>query len=169
MILWGSFCGVHTVFDPEHVAYWRERGYRVLVHPECPKPVVDVADGAGSTSYLWKAMSDAKPGEQARDRDRGPLRAQRARAGALRGVEVVNMADIPRRPSSARWAAAARPCRATTRRTWSRSSTCSAGPPAGPEPRAAGDVVNEITGVRERLTADERATLVRDARARSSA
>jgi quinolinate synthase len=52
MILWGSYCGVHTVFRPEHVRYWQERGYRVLVHPECPKPVVDAADGAGSTKYL---------------------------------------------------------------------------------------------------------------------
>ena len=33
VILWGSYCGVHTVFKPEHVAWWRDRGYRVVVHP----------------------------------------------------------------------------------------------------------------------------------------
>ena len=64
MILWGSFCGVHTVFQPRHVAYWRERDYRVLVHPECPKIVVDAADGAGSTKFLWNALLEAKPGDR---------------------------------------------------------------------------------------------------------
>src|SRR6185436_702032 len=59
MILWGSYCGVHTVFTPEHVRWWQARGWRVLVHPESPLPVVQAADGSGSTDYLWKALMAA--------------------------------------------------------------------------------------------------------------
>ncbi|MEO2169651.1 MAG: quinolinate synthase NadA, partial [bacterium] len=64
MILWGSYCGVHTVFRPAHIEWWRERGYRVLVHPECPKKVVDAADDAGSTKFLWGAVRDAAAGDK---------------------------------------------------------------------------------------------------------
>ena len=30
MILWGSSCGVHTIFTPDMVRHWQARGYRVL-------------------------------------------------------------------------------------------------------------------------------------------
>ena len=81
VLLWGSFCGVHTVFKPRAGRRTgADAGYRVLVHPECPKDVVDAADGAGSTNYLWKAMTDAKPGDKLAIAHRGPLRPQRARA-----------------------------------------------------------------------------------------
>src|SRR5688572_12656392 len=36
MILWGSFCGVHTIFSKKHVEWWKSRGWRVIVHPESP-------------------------------------------------------------------------------------------------------------------------------------
>src|SRR5688500_8736955 len=62
MILWGSFCGVHTVFEPAHVRYWQGRGYRVLVHPESRLEVVQAADGSGSTNYLWDAVMRASSG-----------------------------------------------------------------------------------------------------------
>ena len=35
---------------------------RVIVHPECPMPVVDAADGAGSTEYIRKEIEAAAPG-----------------------------------------------------------------------------------------------------------
>ena len=34
LVLWGSYCGVHTVFQAHHVTHWQALGYRVLVHPE---------------------------------------------------------------------------------------------------------------------------------------
>ncbi|MET1051719.1 MAG: quinolinate synthase NadA, partial [Mycetocola sp.] len=35
---------------------------RVIVHPECPMPVVDAADEAGSTDYIRKAIEAAPAG-----------------------------------------------------------------------------------------------------------
>jgi quinolinate synthase len=36
MILWGSACGVHTIFTPQMVRWWQERDYRVLIHRKVP-------------------------------------------------------------------------------------------------------------------------------------
>jgi quinolinate synthase len=95
LILWGSHCGVHTWFKPRHVSYWKQRGYRVLVHPECPHDVVSVADGNGSTTYLWDEIAAAKPGEGLAIGTEGHF-VKNARVFAKeRGVEVVNLADIP--------------------------------------------------------------------------
>lgn len=65
VILWNGFCSVHKRFTVDQIAKAREDypGVRVIVHPECPAPVVDAADGAGSTEYIRKAVEAAKPGD----------------------------------------------------------------------------------------------------------
>jgi len=64
VVLWKGHCHVHTSFTVEDVAYARARlpGARILVHPECPEPVVRAVDGAGSTSYLVREARAAAPG-----------------------------------------------------------------------------------------------------------
>lgn len=95
LMLWGGFCGVHTVFRPEHVHYWQAQGYQVLVHPECPMEVVRVADGAGSTNFLWSALENAQKGARIAIGTEGHF-VRNARAyGKSKGVEVVNVADVP--------------------------------------------------------------------------
>src|SRR5262249_23100263 len=48
LVLFCSECSVHTYYQPEMVSYWKQQGYHVVVHPECRKEVVAVADSAGS-------------------------------------------------------------------------------------------------------------------------
>src|SRR5262249_47361720 len=60
VILWGSYCGVHTIFRTDMVDYWRARGFEVHVHPESPLPVVQAADGAGPTKYPWAVGASRK-------------------------------------------------------------------------------------------------------------
>ncbi len=64
VFLWKGWCHVHTWFEPAQVAAARERfpGCRVIVHPECPREVVQAADGNGSTGYLVKFVEEAAPG-----------------------------------------------------------------------------------------------------------
>jgi quinolinate synthase len=64
VVLWPGACNVHQRFLPEHVSAVRERfpGIRVLVHPECKMEVVDLADDAGSTSYIIQQVEAAPPG-----------------------------------------------------------------------------------------------------------
>jgi quinolinate synthase len=61
VVLWHGFCSVHKRFTVDQVEKARAEhpGVRVIVHPECPMPVVDAADEAGSTDYIRKAVAAA--------------------------------------------------------------------------------------------------------------
>ena len=61
VVLWHGFCSVHKRFTVDQVEKARAEhpGVRVIVHPECPMPVVDAADEAGSTDYIRKAVAGA--------------------------------------------------------------------------------------------------------------
>jgi quinolinate synthase len=64
VILWKGHCSVHQMFRPEHVKMFREQhpGIKVLVHPECPREVFELADISGSTSKIIKTVEAASPG-----------------------------------------------------------------------------------------------------------
>ena len=162
IVLWGSFCGVHTVFEPRHVEYWRSRDYEIVVHPEAPREVVELADGSGSTSYLWERVMDAPAGSRFAVATEGHFVANLREQSALRGVDVVHLADVPDGEDAGCGCA-----------TMSRND-----PPhlvatldllrRGEAPDLnrvlPGDAVDEVTGWRERLDAEERERVRRDAR-----
>lgn len=64
VVLWKGHCSVHQMFRPEHVAQFRDKhpGIKILVHPECPQEVNDIADISGSTSKILKTVEDATTG-----------------------------------------------------------------------------------------------------------
>lgn len=64
VILWKGHCSVHQMFRPEHVAAFREDhpGIKILVHPECPREVNDLADVSGSTGKIIKTVQESPPG-----------------------------------------------------------------------------------------------------------
>ena len=64
VLLWHGYCSVHKRFTVEQIAMARERhpGVQVIVHPECPMPVVDAADSSGSTDFIVKAIEAAPAG-----------------------------------------------------------------------------------------------------------
>ncbi|MUN62994.1 quinolinate synthase NadA [Kocuria sediminis] len=64
VILWHGFCSVHRRFTVAQIEQARAEhpGVRVIVHPECPMPVVDAADESGSTDHIRKAVEAAEPG-----------------------------------------------------------------------------------------------------------
>ncbi len=66
VILWRGHCSVHQMFKPEHVALFRKNhpGIKILVHPECPQDVFDLADEFGSTGAIIKAVRNAAPGSK---------------------------------------------------------------------------------------------------------
>jgi quinolinate synthase len=165
LVLWGSYCGVHMVFTTAQVAYRKSQGYRVIVHPECQRAVVDAADGAGSTAFLWKEMLAAKPGDKLAIGTEGHFVRNARDVGKARGVEIVNLADVPKTV-----AGGALGCGCAT---MSRND-----PPhlvalldllrQGKAPELnrvlPGDAVDETTGHRERLSAADQRTLAIEAR-----
>ncbi len=64
VVLWKGHCSVHQMFRPEHVAQFRQRypGIKILVHPECPQEVNDIADISGSTSKILRTVEEAPAG-----------------------------------------------------------------------------------------------------------
>jgi len=56
MLLWNGECHVHDQFSLEGILKLKEEHpeAKILAHPECPKPILLVADHVGSTSSLLK-------------------------------------------------------------------------------------------------------------------
>ncbi len=63
-VLWKGHCSVHGRFRPEQVTAAREQhpGVKVVVHPECVREVVDLADCNGSTEYIIKVVTESPAG-----------------------------------------------------------------------------------------------------------
>ena len=64
VILWKGHCSVHQMFRPEHVANFREQipDIQILVHPEVPQEVNDLADISGSTGKIIDVVKKAPAG-----------------------------------------------------------------------------------------------------------
>jgi len=64
IILWHGFCSVHKRFKPSQIADFRQRhpDGLVVVHPECPKETVEVADANGSTQYIINYVNNLPQG-----------------------------------------------------------------------------------------------------------
>lgn len=64
VIVWKGFCHVHTFFTAEQVRGRRAEfpEARVVVHPECRREVVALADAAGSTEFIIRFAREAPAG-----------------------------------------------------------------------------------------------------------
>jgi len=64
VILWKGHCSVHQMFRPEHVEGFRQQhpGIKILVHPECPRSVNDIADVSGSTGKIIDTVQNSPAG-----------------------------------------------------------------------------------------------------------
>jgi len=64
VILWKGHCSVHQMFRAEHVHAFRKQhpGIKILVHPECPREVNDLADVSGSTGKIIETVKNSPAG-----------------------------------------------------------------------------------------------------------
>ena len=64
ILLWQGHCSVHVRFRVDQIERARQEhpGVRVVVHPECPEPVVDAADADGSTEFIINYVCNGPPG-----------------------------------------------------------------------------------------------------------
>ncbi len=64
VILWKGHCSVHENFTVQNVHDTSSQypDMKIIVHPECRREVVELADMAGSTSYIINAIEKAEPG-----------------------------------------------------------------------------------------------------------
>jgi quinolinate synthase len=164
MILWGSYCGVHTIFTADHVRWWQERGWRVLVHPESPLEVVQAADGDGSTNYLWDAVMKAEPGQKLAIGTEGHFVRNAREQAALRGVEVMHLADIPEPGFQIAGCGCATMSRNDPPHLAGMLDLLRKGTPPSINLVLAGDNVDETTAALDRLPDGERSGLISEAR-----
>jgi quinolinate synthase len=63
VILWAGHCPVHMEFKARDIKHVRKYfpDCKVVVHPECDKEVVDLADAAGSTDFILKYVAARPP------------------------------------------------------------------------------------------------------------
>ncbi|MAZ77826.1 MAG: quinolinate synthase NadA [Legionellaceae bacterium] len=64
IILFCSQCSVHSYMRAPMVDYWHQRGFNVIVHPECRNEVVSKADASGSTAIIWDYVTNDKGGNK---------------------------------------------------------------------------------------------------------
>jgi quinolinate synthase len=64
VLLWQGHCSVHQMFTAAHVHQFRQQhpDIKILVHPECPQAVNDLADISGSTSKIIETVQRAPAG-----------------------------------------------------------------------------------------------------------
>ena len=63
-LLWKGFCSVHQRFKPAHIEAFRAEHPDgiVVVHPECSREVVALADHVGSTDFIIRTVDAAPAG-----------------------------------------------------------------------------------------------------------
>jgi quinolinate synthase len=100
VILWAGHCSVHKLFRPEHCEAIRAENAAepdapttILVHPECCKEVVDLADLNGSTEFIIRTVRQAAPGSRWAVGTEFHLVQRLAREAAQRGVHVRILSD----------------------------------------------------------------------------
>ncbi len=64
VILWKGYCHVHTFFKVEDITKARQAfpSARIIVHPETPREVVELADATGSTEQIIKYVESQPKG-----------------------------------------------------------------------------------------------------------
>lgn len=165
LVLFSSQCGVHAYYQPEMVHHWQQLGFHVAVHPECRKVVVDVADSAGSTAFLWDQVMHDRAGTQkyALGTENHMVENLKQAAKAL-GITVVNLGDAPLLGLPGIGCGCATMSRNDPPHLVALLDLMRLGKTPAYNEVKPGDVVNEFTGVRQRLDEKERELLIGHAR-----
>jgi len=167
MILFSSYCAVHTVYEPYMCDYWHDRGFTTIVHPECRNIVVQKANHAGSTALIWDiVMHDrANTKRYAIATENHMVQNLKEQARPL-GIEVVNLAEAPSPLNN-------KPGAGCGCATMSRNDPphlvatldlLRLGKTLDYNRVKPGDIVNEFTGTRTRLNEKEQAFISENAR-----
>lgn len=90
MVMWDGACIVHDEFKGEELAYLKQKhpNAKILVHPESPASVVDLADVVGSTSAMLKAVIEGEATEYIVATDKGILHRMRQLAPNKKLIEA---------------------------------------------------------------------------------
>lgn len=166
MILFSSFCAVHEYYKKPMCTYWKNKGYTIVVHPECPNEVVQAADVIGSTALIWDTvMHDKSKSKHYAIATENHLVTNLKEQAKLLGIMVVNVGDAPLgHAGQGMGCGCATMSRNDPPHLVAMLDLLRLGKEVSYNKVLPGDVVNEFTGVRQRLTKEDQNFIVANAR-----
>jgi len=165
LILFSSECGVHTYFNQMMVNYWRERGYTVIVHPECRNVVANMADSVGSTAHIWDFVTNDKAGTgRYAIGTEGHMVRHLQQLCKDTAIKVENLGDAKIENQQALGCGCATMSRNDPPHLVALLDLLRQGKDLSYNLVQPGDVVNEFTGKCDRLTSAEQQAIIKNAR-----
>jgi quinolinate synthase len=165
IILFASECSVHTTYTAEMCNYWRGQGYHVICHPECTNLVMNASDSMGSTAFIWDQvlLDKAKTKKYAVATENHMVNFLKQQ-GKLKGIEVVNVAEAHLSTSPRVGCGCATMSRNDPPHLVALLDLLRQGKTPNYNIVKAGDVVNEFSGLRQRLDDKEQQWVINNAR-----
>lgn len=165
LVLFDSYCGVHTLYTPEMANYWHKQGFTTLAHPECTNKLIKAVNGYGSTAFLFDQVTQDRAGTK-----KYAVATENHMVENLKdlvkpkGIEVVNMAEAildnqPKRQGCG----CATMSRNDPPHLVATLDLLRQGHSLQPNLVKAGDVVNETTGMRSRLSSNDQQWVINNA------
>ncbi len=98
LFLFASECAVHAHYTKDMCLYWHNQHYATIVHPECRNEVIQVAQHAGSTAFIWDYVvhDKAKTKRYAIATENHMVENLKQYCRPL-GIQVVNLAEAPKK------------------------------------------------------------------------
>ncbi|KTD24371.1 quinolinate synthetase A [Legionella lansingensis] len=166
LILFASECAVHSHYQPEMCEYWHNQGYTTVVHPECRNEVIRVAQHAGSTAFIWDYVVNdrAQSKHYAIGTENHMVENLKQHCKKL-GIEVVNLAEAPKKDhEKGIGCGCATMSRNDPPHLVALVDLLRQGKPMTYNEVKAGDLVNEFTGLRQRLDENEQQWVIDNAK-----
>ncbi len=164
LFLFSSHCAVHSYYQAEMVKYWQALSYHVIAHPECPKTVVEIADSAGSTAFIWKQVSNDMAGTKKYAIATENHLVQNLKQHCLQlGIDVVNVGEAKLSEKKAIGCGCATMSRNDPPHLVAVLDLLRQGKSLDANIVQPGDIVNEFTGKRIRLSNEAQQQLRKDA------
>lgn len=165
IILFASECSVHTTYTAEMCNYWQTQGYHVICHPECTNAVMNASDSMGSTAFIWEqVLQDKAHTQKYAVATENHMVNYLKQQGKLKGISVVNVAEASLDKSPRVGCGCATMSRNDPPHLVALLDLLRQGKAPSYNIVKAGDVVNEFTGLRQRLNLEEQRFVIDNAR-----
>lgn len=152
LILFSSECTVHTTYLAEQCNYWKKLNYHVVSHPECTNAVMNASDSMGSTAFIWdQVLNDRANTKRYAVATENHMVNYLKQQAKLKGIEVVNVAQAKTQNSPHIGCGCATMSRNDPPHLVALLDLLRLGKTLEYNQVKAGDVVNEFTGLRQRL------------------
>ncbi len=166
LILFSSHCAVHSYYEPEMCEYWQQRSYTTIVHPECRNDVIRIAQLSGSTAFIWDQVVNDRAGTK-----RYAIGTENHMVENLkqhckpRGIDVVNLAEaLLNDEKKAQGCGCATMSRNDPPHLVALIDLLRQGKNMSYNEVKAGDVVNEFSGSRQRLSHPDQQWIITNAK-----